>query len=49
MSYPAFIATFETLIKSKVDNSNERLCFLDQYTSGKAKDVIKVCLQMKSR
>jgi len=25
MSYPAFIAAFETLIESKVDNSSERL------------------------
>ena len=48
MSYPAFIAAFETLIESKVDNSSERLYFLDQYTSGKAKELIKGCLQMKS-
>ena len=27
MSYPAFIAAFETLIESKVDNSSERLFF----------------------
>ena len=49
MSYPAFIAAFETLIESKVDKSSERLCLLDQYISEKAKDLIKVCLQMKSR
>ena len=48
MSYPAFIAAFETLIESKVDNSSERLYFLNQYTSGKAKELIKGCLQMKS-
>ena len=48
MSYPAFIATFETLIESKVDNSSERLYFLDQHTSGKAKELIKGCLQIKS-
>ena len=47
MSYPAFITAFETLIESKVDDSNERLYFLDQYTSGKAKELIKGCLQMK--
>ena len=41
MSYPAFITAFETLIESKVDDSSERLCFLDQYTSGKAKELIK--------
>ena len=48
MSYPAFIAAFKTLIESKVDNSSELLYFLDQYTSGKAKELIKGCLQMKS-
>ena len=42
MSHPAFI------IESKVDNSSERLYFLDQYTSRKAKELIKGCLQMKS-
>ena len=48
MSYPTFIAAFETLIECKVDNSSELLYFLDQYTSGKAKEVIKGCLQMMS-
>ena len=48
MSYPGFIAAFETLIESKVDNSSELSHFLDQYTSGKAKELIKGCLQMKS-
>ncbi|XP_015763909.1 PREDICTED: uncharacterized protein LOC107342913 [Acropora digitifera] len=48
MSYPALIAAFETLIESKVDNSSELLYFLDQYTSGRAKELIKGCLQMKS-
>ena len=37
----AFITAFETLIESKVDDSSERLCFLDQYTSGKEKELIK--------
>ena len=48
MSYPAFIAAFETLIESKVDNSSELLYFLNQYISGKAKELIRGCLQMKS-
>ena len=47
MSYPEFITAFETLIESKVDDSNKRLYFLDQYTSGKAKELLKGCLQMK--
>lgn len=48
MSHPVFIAAFETLIESKVGNSSERLYFLGQYTSGKAKELIKGCLEMKS-
>ena len=47
MAYPAFITAFETLIESKVENSVERLYYLDQYTSGKAKELIKGCLQRK--
>ena len=47
MAYRAFITTFETLIESKVENSMERLYYLDQYTNGKAKELIKGCLQRK--
>ena len=35
-------------VESKVDNPSERLYFLGQYTSGKAKVLIKGCLQMRS-
>ena len=49
MSYPVFITAFEPLIESKVDDSNKRLYLLDQYNSGKAKELIKGCLQMKGR
>ena len=48
MSDPSFIAAFEVLIESKVDNPSERLYFLGQYSSGKAKVLIKGCLQMRS-
>ena len=48
MTYPAFITAFETVIESKVENSIERLYYLDQYSSGKAKELIQGCLQMKS-
>ena len=41
------MTAFETLIEPEVDDSRERLYFLDQYTSGKAKELIKGCLQMK--
>lgn len=48
ISYPAFTVAFKTIIESKVDNSSERLYFWDQYTSGKAKELIEGCLQMNS-
>ena len=40
MSYPSFIAAFDVLTESKVDNTSECLYFLDQYTSGKAKALV---------
>ena len=47
LEFPAFMTAFESLIESKVEDSCERLYFLGQYTSGKAK-VINGCLQRKS-
>ena len=49
MSYPSFIAAFKVFIESEVDNPSECLCFLDQYTSGKAKELFQDCLQIKSK
>ena len=48
MEFPSFMTAFECLIKSKVEDSCERLYFLGQYTSGKAKEVINGCFQRKS-
>ena len=48
MEFPSFMTAFESLIESKVDDSCERLYFLGQYTSGKAKEVINGCLQRKT-
>jgi len=48
LRYPAFITAFETLIESKVFDPNERMYFLEQYTSGKAKELISGCIQSKS-
>jgi hypothetical protein len=41
MEYLRFINAFESLIESKVESPIERLYFLDQYTTVKAKEVIK--------
>ena len=48
MEFPSFMTAFESLIESKIEDSCERLYFLGQYTSGKAKEVINGCLQRKS-
>ena len=47
MEFPAITTAFESLIESKVEDSCEKLYFLGQYTSGKAKEVINGCLQRK--
>lgn len=48
LEFPAFWTAFESLIESKVEDPVERLYFLGQYTTGKAKEVIKGCLQRRS-
>jgi len=48
MEFPAFMNAFESLYESKVEDPCERLYFLGQYTSGKAKEIINGCLQRKS-
>ena len=40
MAFSAFMIAFESLIGSKVEDSCERLYFLGQNTSGKAKEII---------
>ena len=39
--YPVFMRAFETIIETRVSANKERLYFLNKYTTGKAKDVIK--------
>jgi predicted Zn-dependent protease len=48
MEYPAFITAFDTLVESKVKDPTELLYYLAQFTTGKAKEVIKGCFQRKS-
>ena len=48
LEFPTFWTAFESLIESKVEDPIERLYFLGQYTVGKAKEVIKGCLQRKT-
>ena len=46
--YPIFMRAFETIIESRVSLDNERLYFLNKYTSGKANDVIKGFVTLNS-
>ena len=48
MAYPAIITAFDTLVESKVSDPIELLYYWEQYTAGKARDVIKGCFQRKS-
>ncbi|XP_043241053.1 uncharacterized protein LOC122391322 [Amphibalanus amphitrite] len=44
--YRSFIRAFESRILSKTEDDEEKLFFLDQYTRGKPRDVIRGCLHM---
>ena len=48
MLYRPFIRAFEHMIELKTDNSADRLYFLDQYTSGHPRDLVRSCLHMSS-
>ena len=44
--YQSFVRAFDSRIASKTTDDEERLYYLEQYTSGKPRDVIKGCLHM---
>ena len=46
LSYRPFIRAFEHIIEEKGESSADRLYFLDQYTSGLPRDLVKSCLHM---
>ena len=48
LSYRPFIRAFEHIIEKKTDSSADRLYFLDQYTSGLPRDLVRSCLHMSS-
>ena len=43
VDYRSFIRAFESLIESRTCNSTERLYYLEQYTTGDVKELIKSC------
>lgn len=44
--YRSFIRTFESTISSKLTNEEEKLNYLEQYTYGKPRDIVRACLHM---
>ena len=43
MEYNNFIRAFENIIEAKVANSSERLYYLEQFTAGQARELVKSC------
>ena len=46
--YPAFITAFDSIISQNVSSNMDRLYFLETYTKGKANEVVKGFLAVKS-
>ncbi len=46
LEYRAFIKTFEQIIESKTDNMQDRLYYLEQFTSGQPKRLVHSCIHM---
>ena len=47
LEFKYFMATFEEVIESKINEARGRLTRLIQYTSGEAKDLVKGCIYLK--
>lgn len=48
LDYNVFIRAFEHGVESRTESLKDRLYFLEQFTSGQPKELIKSCLHMKS-
>jgi hypothetical protein len=46
--YPYFVSAFDSLIEAKVDDLKQRLYYLNQFTSGEAREMIKVLVTLNS-
>ena len=46
VDYRSFIRAFESLLESRTCRSTERLYYLEQYTTGDVKELIKSCHHM---
>jgi len=48
LSYQSFIHAFKFLIEDKTSNSQDRLYFLEQFTTGQARALVHSCLHMEA-
>ena len=44
IDYRSFISSFEHMIESKIEHAKDKLYYLEQYTSGQARELVKTCL-----
>lgn len=49
LSFQPFILAFEHSIENNTSNCRDRLYFLEQFTEGQAKDVVRSCMHMDAR
>lgn len=49
LKYRAFIKAFEQIIESKTDNMQDRLYYLEQFTSGQPKHLVRSCIHMDTQ
>jgi hypothetical protein len=47
MEYQNFERAFENIIETRIANDTERLYYLEQYTAGEVKELVKSCHHMK--
>ncbi|XP_064645133.1 uncharacterized protein LOC135498680 [Lineus longissimus] len=47
LDYKLFMRAFEHEVMSKTDSFADRLYYLEQYTAGEAKDILRSCVHMK--
>ena len=48
-SYRSFIRAFDHLICDKVQNEDEKLYYLEQYTTGQPREIVRGCLHMPTK
>ncbi len=49
LSYQSFIHAFKYLIEDKTNSHQDRIYFLEQFTAGQARDLVRSCLHMDPR